>query len=237
MGDLLNNPDIQALLSELAKLLPDIIKAVGTALIIIGIIAVVLLIIDYILRSVAVAKVGHRRGIPLWGFAWIPGLRLITIGAIADDHDKKTIRRRHGFRILLPVLFLIFLVAVIVDYVLLKASVASFIKAVTADPNNILQALSSCSGGKTRSIMRIIACLSGSLLTVFNNIAIYKYIESCKKTHTFADMILYLIVPFAAPIVLLAVSGSDSDKVRKKKRLPPPEEEYVVEEAEYPEEE
>ena len=215
------------------ELLPNwesLVAALIPKLIIIGVCCLIYLLIDYILRSLAYARIGHRRGIPLWGLAWIPGLRLITLGGIADDHDRKTVGRRHGFRVLLPILLLLCLGAILADIFMLRSEVNEFSQAVLADPQNILEAFSSFSGGKLRMALITFASVVGSLLSIFRTIAIYKLLESCKRKHTFLNMILYLLIPFAAPFVLIAVSGSDSDKKKKKKHHPRPVIEYEDEE-------
>lgn len=214
--------DLQKLLSELSEIVGPLLAKLGAIFAIAAVIGLVVLLIDYILRSIAIARMGHRRGIPLWGLAWVPGLRLIVIGGIADYHDRKTVKRKHGFNVLLPVLLLINLIAVGLFAYLFKAQISRAVVAFSVSPESGLQALFSSSFGKWYSLLNLIACLSATLLTVFRNIAVYKVLEACKKKHTIVNMILYLIVPFAAPIVLLAVSGSDSDK--KKAKLPPPEE-------------
>lgn len=219
--------DMQALNSELTQLLATL----GTVMLLIGIASVIYLLIDYILRSLAMARIGHRREIPLWGLAWVPGLRLIVLGGIADDHDKKTVRRRHGYTILLPVLLFIYLVAILVEFLLVKNQAAFILQAlsVASDLNGVLEALRALPGVNAIILVSALAKAAGSLLTVFRTIAIYKLLESCKRKYTLLNIILYLIVPLAAPIVLIAVSGSDSDR-KKKKRPRPIEEDEEIEE-------
>ena len=168
MNDLtkFSEADLQALLTQLQEKLPEILAAISAVLIVIGIIASVILLIGYILRSAAIARIAHRRGIPLWGLAWVPGLRMITLGGIADDHDRKTIGRRHGFCVLLPVLLFIGLIAIVIDGFMFKAQFESFVKAVTADPNSFFQSLSLLTGGKIRGLLYGLAGAAFSILSV-----------------------------------------------------------------------
>lgn len=215
----LQDPAVQAFVAKLQELLPVLLKTLATALLFIGIAVSIFLFIDYILRSIAIARIARRRGVALWGLAWIPGFRLITLGGIADDHDRKTVGRKHGFDVLLPVLLFICLAAFALNVYLLKSKVAELSAITLANENDIATVIKVLFSGNTPiRIARIVMLLAGSLLNVFETIAIYKLLESCKRKHTFLNMLLYLILPVARPIILIAVSGSDSDK--KKKPLP-----------------
>lgn len=218
--------DPEQFISSLQGELSILLAQLGSILVLVSLVGLIYLLIDYILRSLALARIGHRRGIPLWGLAWVPGLRLIVLGGIADDHDRKTVKRRHGFNLLLPILLFISLAAVLINIFMLRAQINTAAQIIAADPNRALEAVTSLSGGKVRILLAVIASLASSLLVIFKYIAIYKLLESCKKKHTFLNMILYLALPLAAPFVLIAVSGSDSDKKKKKHQ---PREEVEIE--------
>lgn len=225
--------DTEALAAWLEARLQADLASLVTALGIAAILGVALLLIGYILRSLAIARIGHRRGIPCWGLAWVPGLRLITIGQIADYHDKKTLYVKHGFAVLLPVLFFLGLIAGIAETALFSAQIKTALASISSSPETFLTALFSQSYAAAYTALSLIAVLSGTLFTVFYYIAIYKVLESCKRRRAFLTMILYVIVPFAGAIVLLAVSGHNSDKKHKSHRHHKEEKEAeVVTEAE-----
>ena len=220
--------DLESLIRSLTEDIPAIIAAFKSVLILLGAVVGVILLIGYILRSVAIARMGHRRHVPLWGLAWVPGLRLIVTGGIADYHDRKTVRRKHGFSVLLPVLFFLWLAALTVYFCLLSANIREVFALLPDAPEAFFAALPSLFGFSGRSVLYALAILSGGAYRIFYYIAIYKALEACKKKHVFLDMLLYLLVPFAAPIVLIAVSRHDSDR-KKKQHIEPEEQEESAE--------
>lgn len=210
----LNSLDLNTLITQFeeqyAPQLASLLAVLGIALLIAG----VFMLIGYILRSLAFARMGHRRNIPWWGLAWVPGLRLITIGQLADYHDRKTIRAKHRFSILLPVLFFLGLIAGILEASLFSTQIKTALASISSSPEATLTALFSQSHAFLYTALSLISTLSWTLFSAFYLIAIYKVLEACKWHLTILNMILYLIVPFAAPIVLIAISGSDSDRKR-----------------------
>jgi len=70
------------------------------ATVLLGICAFCLLfgLLLYILRSVSLYKIAHRRGLRLRGLAWIPLLWIYVPGSIADDYDLQVKGKKHNRR-------------------------------------------------------------------------------------------------------------------------------------------
>lgn len=66
-----------------------VISGAVIVLITITVIALALAVVMYVFQSLSLYKIAKRRGLSLYGFAWVPFLSAYTIGSIADDYDLK----------------------------------------------------------------------------------------------------------------------------------------------------
>lgn len=167
---------------------------------------------SYIMTSLGLYRVAKRRGIQDPWMAWIPFANEWLIGSIADEYDSHNgIKRK--WRVLLLSLSIISTVGFIIFYVALI--VMMVIMSTSQDVLSMLGMFFGTYGG-----MLIFAMLA-SALGFCRAVCIYKIFESTVPKRAVTYFVLYLLVPLAGPICLLACS---------KKGYPFPEEVVPVQE-------
>lgn len=85
----------------------ELFAKIGMGLLIAGIAAVVLGLLNYIFTSLAYVRISKRRGIKAGWLAWFPVLRYYIYGKVANDHDKRNgvDRKWHIAMLVFAVLF------------------------------------------------------------------------------------------------------------------------------------
>lgn len=180
--------DAQAFAEQIKALLAPIL----TTLLLLAIPVVIYLLVAYILRSIALYKIAHRRHIAAPGLAWVPFVWKYTLGAIADRHDKRLGYKRR-WRIVILVLMVISLV--------LGIAARVFTKTVFGKPALLI------------AYCVVMGCASLALQTC-RTICDYKLFESCKPKAAIFNMLFCVLLPIVKPFVLIAICGKDSKKDR-----------------------
>ena len=170
---------------------------------------------SYVMNSLALHRIAKRRGIQDPWMAWIPYACNWIIGSIADEYDGRNgIKRK--WRVLLLTLSIIASLGIVLVYV-------GFIVAIV-----MLTA-----GGMEPEVMPLLTmfgCVYGGLILFAmlasaqgfcTAVCYYKIFESTVPKRAVTYFVLYLLVPLAGPICLLACS---------KKGYPFPEELAPVQE-------
>ena len=81
----------------------DAVEIVWGALIVAFCIMAAIGIVFYVFHSIALFCLGKRRGIPLYGLAWVPVANMWLLGSLAEQYDNAVGRRGMKFQVLLPI--------------------------------------------------------------------------------------------------------------------------------------
>lgn len=169
-------------------------------------------IVNYFLRSAALARIGRRRHIKAWGLAWVPVAHFYVLGAIADDHDKKNTGHKTGLRFFLP-LTLVF------AWLCRKGAkwiAGARIKDTAEAVKKGIEALRAYLATLNREAfpvcftLSVIGLFALTVFFVYKFICTYKLVESCRPKRVLWVMLIYMLIPFAKPFVLIFVSGGDA---------------------------
>lgn len=172
-------------------------------------------IVNYFLRSAALARIGRRRHIKAWGLAWVPVAHFYVLGAIADDHDKKNTGHKTGLRFFLP-LTLVF------AWLCRKGAkwiAGARLKDTAEAVKKGIEALRAYLATLNREAfpvcftLSVIGLFALTVFFVYKFICTYKLVESCRPKRVLWVMLIYMLIPFAKPFVLIFVSGGDTHPV------------------------
>lgn len=171
---------------------------------IIAVVAIYLIsvLVNYIFTSIAITRIGRRRGIREPWLIWIPIARNWAIGALADEYDARNGLKRR-FRVVLLVLVLV--------YYALQICFEGSIFA-TIDTLDIIE-----SGDIMSSFPYIIKTLISAYSVMFIMIffslvfsalycvCLYKIFESLSPKHCVLHLALSIFVPFYQAICLFCL--------------------------------
>ena len=157
-------------------------------------------ILAYVLQSISLHTIAKRRGISYPWLAWIPFGTNWILGAIACDYDKRNGVKRRWDKLLLILSIVIVAIVVIVEVILFVSLFMTIVNASTASaPDKEILIL---------VILMSLAILPVSLLTgifvMLQTICVFKLFESTVPQKALTYFLIYLLVPFAAPICLFA---------------------------------
>lgn len=172
-------------------------------------------VVNYFLRSAALARIGRRRHIKAWGLAWVPVLYLYVFGAIADDHDKKNTGCKTGLGVFLPLTF-------IFSWLCRKGAKwisGARLKDTARAAKQGIEAVRTYLATLNKEVFPICFTLTVLWLVlrliyvIYRYVCAYKIVESCRPKRALWVMLIYALIPFAKPFVLLFVSGGDAHPV------------------------
>ena len=157
------------------------------------------LIFTYVMQGIALQTIAKRRGIAHPWLAWVPyGVNWI-LGAIASEYDLKNGIKRRWDKVLLTVSVIIAAFEVL-SYVAIFIGIiwtAMNMSGYMSEEDVLLFAM----------FMYIALIPSILLLSVFSTLAtirVFKIFESTVPEKALIYFLIYLLVPFAAPICLFA---------------------------------
>lgn len=158
---------------------------------------------SYVLTALSLQTIAKRRQIPNAWLAWIPIADYWIIGRIADDYD-----RRNGMNRKWGTLLLIFSLISIVSVFVIFGFIIFFI--IVAAANSSLYGTDIASSGMIITIILIYFILIAyilaiTVLTCLCTICIFKIFESTVPEKAVKYLLLYILVPFAAPICLFKI--------------------------------
>lgn len=160
-------------------------------------------IASYILQSLALHTLSKRRGIANPWLAWLPFGNYWIIGSLARDYDKQKGIHRRWDTVLLVLslvgfaLFLAVYIALIVFIIVNAVNEDMYAEAYNEVLiSNMLGAL------LVFYIMLIVALVGMMALQALVYVCIYKIFESTVPKESLKYFLIYLLVPFAAPICL-----------------------------------
>lgn len=161
----------------------------------------------YIMTSVGLQRVAKRRGISGSWMAWFPYTRDWLIGSIADEYDGRNGIKR-AWRAVLLTLSLISTIGFWASYI----AFIIWVVRLSMDEYYAMGLYGSSAFDLVGTMLGMYAALIVfALLSSAKNlcqlICIYKIFESTVPKRSVTYFLLYLLVPFAAPICILACSG------------------------------
>lgn len=188
---------------------------------------IIFAIVAYVLCSISFFKVAKRRGIRLYGLAWVPVAAAWLLGSIADAHDRQR-GVEHKWRSVLLWLSIIMAVGFL----------AMLLAMYWIANNNTTTTMS----GAVDTAMMWLAIVSALAIGVCSMaylacgvICIYKFYESCRPRSTVTFLLLSFILPITFPFFVFACRDWDND-IRKTGDEPEPP--YIPQQsqttAEYP---
>jgi len=167
-----------------------VVFVIGVYLLIIGV-----CVADYVITSKALFEISKRRNIERPWLSWIPFIKNIIIGNLAEDYDDKN-GKKHSWR---NVLFVLTAISVI--------GIFAFFFIVT-----VIAVVLGISGGIVNVILSIVlvityigyifAAIAVMALNVLRAICIYKIYESTVPEKSLKYMVLSLVVPLGGAICL-----------------------------------
>lgn len=161
------------------------------------------LIANYILQSLALHTLARRRGIANPWLAWIPYGDYWIIGSLARDHDKQQGCDRRWDKVLL-VLSIVGIASFLVVYIALFVFV--IINAINMEAAGITYgediAVEMLGGLVVFYVLLIAVIVVMAALQALTYVCVYKIFESTVAEKALKYFLIYLLVPFAAPICL-----------------------------------
>ena len=160
-------------------------------------------IASYILQSLALHTLSKRRGIANPWLAWLPFGNYWIIGSLARDYDRqKGIHRRWDTTLLILSLvgFALFLVAYIALIVFVIVNAVN--NDIYAEAYNEVFISNMFGSLLVFYVLLIVALVGMMALQALVYVCIYKIFESTVPQESLKYFLIYLLVPFAAPICL-----------------------------------
>ncbi len=184
----------------------------STAAIVLGVILVIylavlaFLVVRYIFTSISLYKLSQARGVETPILAWIPVANTWLLGKIAEHadaaHGKKS---KWGTTLLilslLPVVFFI-LIYVVMFVSFIGTALSIGIAQNAANFGDAEAAMMAMSIFIPIFIIAFLAEMAMLANWAINSICIYKILDSCDPNNALKNLLIYYLVPFAAPFVL-----------------------------------
>lgn len=196
-------------------------EAVGTAGVVMVLVYVILfafyglmyafLIVQYILSSLSLYKVGKKEKIANPGLAWLPVATDWVLGSIVDEYDERKGQKKN----LSKVLLILSIVAVGGTFVMFAVCyVMIFIVALGAVAGEEIMLGSIVVFGGIFYVLVLVMGTAASALGMLRAVCMYKIFENLAPEKTLKYFLLYLFVPLAGPICLLkCVKESEVEEV------------------------
>ena len=163
---------------------------------------IIFAIVAYVLCSISFFKVAKRRGIRLYGLAWVPVASAWVMGSIADIHDRQRGVEHKWRQVLLWLSIIIFFC--MLAFMFLSFWLAYNIPGSMSDLADL--------GIVLIMILAMLAfCLCVTAAGACNCICLYKFYESCRPRSTISFLLLSLILPITLPFFVFACRDWDND--------------------------
>ncbi|MBQ8264424.1 MAG: hypothetical protein IJY96_06595 [Oscillospiraceae bacterium] len=182
--------------------LEEMLMSIGIAVLAIFGVLMLLGLVGYIFQSIALTRIGRRRGIKASWLIWIPIARNWSIGALADEYDGRNGMKRY-FRIILLVCVILSLLISCGSFAGIE-SVSELVEDIeNLDFDNMYPALIKMLITVYGTlIISSLACVVHSTLTY---ICIYKIYESLSPRRCVLHFVLGLFIPLYQSICLFCL--------------------------------
>lgn len=215
--------DFDSSYADILYELEEMAMGIGIAFLAIFAVLGVLGLVSYIFQSIALTRVGRRRGIKCAWLIWIPIANSWALGALADEYDaRQGLKRR--FRVLLLAVLLIFIVAYIVMFCSISAIEPLVENIESYDIDEIFSVLMKLVIGVYSFAIGI--SFIGIIYSALTYICIYKIFESLSPKRCVLHFILSIFIPLYTGICLFCL---------RNRGWPYPEETPTLPEAREPE--
>lgn len=157
------------------------------------------LIFTYVMQGIALQTIAKRRGIAYPWLAWVPYGVNWTLGAIASEYDLKNGIKRRWDKVLLTISIIISVFEVLM-YIAMFIGImwiAITTSGHTSEEDAIIFVI-------LMYLALIPMMLLVSLYSTLATICVFKIFESTVPEKALTYFLIYLLVPFAAPICLFA---------------------------------
>jgi len=178
-------------------------RIMAIALIVAGTVAVTVALACYIMQSIAIHRIAKRRDIAASWLAWIPLARNWTLGAIADEYDRRILGRDRRFRIFALIINSLYIILLFIFIFSIGGMFVSLFSMGRWDGDYTRSVLSSWLSG-----VSAFASYAGYLymLTVcLHSILYFKVYESLNPGLALIFTLLSVVVPYFLPISLLCM--------------------------------
>ncbi len=171
-------------------------EGMGMAATILGVMMIVYVllfivaILNYVFVSLSLYTVGKRRGLKLYGMAWVPFGQNWLLGCIADQYDRKA---KGKDKKLGKFLLIGSIVAVSVAILVLVVTMVSSISMISAEMMGGI-----ATGGIAALVISMIVILLVYIFLivwlVFYYIALFKYFKSCSPRNAVWMLVLSIVI-------------------------------------------
>lgn len=161
----------------------------GIVLAIMLVIGFLVAIVTYVLSAVGMFTIGQRRGLRLYGLAWVPFGAEWLLGSIADQFDRKAKGKDLHLRLFLLIGKILGTICAIVVLIL---AIQALITVLT-----------------TLMIFYVLMILFTVAFSVFYYIALYKVYRSCTPQNCVWMLVLSIFFKIATPICLICIKNKD----------------------------
>lgn len=210
----------------------EMAELVGKIALVVLALYLIFLILTYVLSSISLFKVGKRRGVRLYGLAWVPVAKKWVLGELADAHDGRSGMDHKWRHVLLWQAVIVFVCCAVCT-----AFYGWIISEILSNPVMDLDDLAYVildGIGSWSFVIRpafILFSLLSTAFTVCNYICVYKFYESCRPRSTVLFLLIGLIFSVTFPFFMFACRDWDNGvniKFRKDS-LPIPEQDHTEE--------
>ena len=174
---------------------------------IIYLLVAVVSILNYVFTSAALFSVGKRRGLKLYGMAWVPVGQLWLLGCIADQYDRKATGKDKKLGRFMLFGYIALVVAVIASLI------AILVGAVGIGTSEMMGAAASSGGIAALIVGAVLLLLVWLFLivwTVFYYIALFKFFRSCSPKNSVWMLVLSILIgALFTSICMLCVRKQD----------------------------
>ena len=183
----------------------EMLMSVGIAVLAVFGVLMLLGLVGYIFQSIALTRIGRRRGIKAPWLVWIPIARNWAIGALADEYDGRNGMKRH-FRVILLVCIILFILINCGSFAGID-SVGDLLEDIESLDFNIMGP----------ALIKILIAVYGSLIvtslasvvhSTLTYICIYKIYESLSPRRCVLHFILGLFIPLYQAISLFCLRNN-----------------------------
>jgi len=172
-------------------------------------------VINYIIRSLSLYKLGRVWGITAYGLAWIPGAYVWVLGSVADKYDNGE-GKDNKFRLVLIILNAAILLLTAVFEAVYFSSVFRLVPLFSNGEPPISVVLSLFA--KLMAIY-IPLLIIGMCTTICQYICYYKIFQMCRPEKPLKCLLISMLVPFAFPFVLHSCAAEFERSVEKERAM------------------
>lgn len=169
-------------------------------------------ILAYVLCSISIFKVAKRRGIRLYGLAWVPVASAWVLGSIADAHDRRCGMEHKWRKVLLWLSIITFFG--ILTVLLVSALLVFGSGEPTSDAIGVGMIL-------IVGLVWIVSVLCAMGGVVCYYICIYKFYESCRPSSTVSFLLFSFMLPITFPFFVYACRNWDNGVLLGNEPEPP----------------